>query len=350
MILAGRNAHKAFLNGVALLDIQVSWLYGKERLSCLPTPEEVAAAIDRTNPVAVYLTSPDYLGNLCSIGEIARVCHERGVLLAVDNAHGAYLRFLPKRMHPMDLGADICCDSAHKTLPVLTGGAYLHISKNAPEVLCREAKNALALFGSTSPSYLILASLDLANAALAGDYPQRLWETAKRVETLRCALCEAGFSLIGEEPMKLTLAPKTFGYTGVELGNLLEKAGIFAEFSDPDYLVLMPSVETEAADFDRILQTLLSIPRKDAIKIAPPPVLEGEALYAPREALFLPRRICPVEETLGEILADARIGCPPAVPVLVAGERIGKEALDAFRYYGITSVSVLRLEKGTKTE
>ena len=350
VILAGRNAHKAFLSGVALLDIQVSWLYGKERLSCLPTPEEVAAAIDRTAPVALYLTSPDYLGNLCAIGEIAKVCHERGVLLAVDNAHGAYLRFLSESMHPMDLGADICCDSAHKTLPVLTGGAYLHISHNAPEVLRREAKNAMALFGSTSPSYLILASLDLANAVLAKAYPQRLRETVDRVEKLRCALREAGFSLVGEEPMKLTLATKCFGYTGVELGNLLENAGIFVEFSDPDYLVFMPSVDTETAEFDHILQTLISIPRKKEIKIAPPPVLEGEALYSPREVLFLPRRTCPVEEALGEILADARIGCPPAVPILVAGERIGREALDAFRYYGISSVSVLRPEKGTKAE
>ena len=89
------------------------------------------------------------------------MCRAHGTLLLTDNAHGAYLRFLSPSRHPLDQGADLVCDSAHKTLPVLTGGAYLHISKSAPAALREDAKAALALFGSTSPSYLTLASLDL---------------------------------------------------------------------------------------------------------------------------------------------------------------------------------------------
>ena len=91
---------------------------------------------------------------------LADICHEHGVLLLVDNAHGAYLKFLTPSRHPLDLGADLCCDSAHKTLPTLTGCAYLHVSKSAPRELADYGKEALRLFGSTSPSYLMLASLD----------------------------------------------------------------------------------------------------------------------------------------------------------------------------------------------
>lgn len=83
-------------------------------------------------PAAVYLTSPDYIGNILDIARLSAVCRRFGVPLLVDNAHGAYLRFLPESMHPLGLGADMCCDSAHKTLPALTGAAYLHISASAP--------------------------------------------------------------------------------------------------------------------------------------------------------------------------------------------------------------------------
>ena len=148
-ILAGRNAHKAFVNAAALLGIQPVWLRpaaGGTYHSCPITPLDVRAALAACprRPAAVYVTSPDYLGNILDIAGIARECHTAGVPLAVDNAHGAYLRFLPKGgaeqrdfsafpLHPTEAGADICCDSAHKTLPVLTGGAYLHISRNAPK-------------------------------------------------------------------------------------------------------------------------------------------------------------------------------------------------------------------------
>ena len=132
---------------------------------CIITPEILKEELKRAEGKisAVYITSPDYLGGMSDIKSLSETAREYGVPLIVDNAHGAYLRFLKDSLHPIDLGADMCCDSAHKTLPVLTGGAYLHISENAPETYKNLGKKAMELFGSTSPSYLILQSLDKAN-------------------------------------------------------------------------------------------------------------------------------------------------------------------------------------------
>ncbi len=141
-VIAARNAHKAFLYAAAMLDFDIVWLLPEEMhslCSCHITPEQLkkrlAEECERRGrpPAAVYLTSPDYLGGQLTLGALAELCHRYHTILAVDNAHGAYLHFLEKKEQPIDLGADICCDSAHKTLPVLTGGAYLQISKNVPE-------------------------------------------------------------------------------------------------------------------------------------------------------------------------------------------------------------------------
>ena len=180
VVVAARNVHKAFIYAATLLDFDVIWLWpegnAESLCSCYVSPETIEKVLqeNKDSVVAVYITSPDYLGGQADIKEIAEVCHKYGTILAVDNAHGAYLRFLETSQHPIDLDADICCDSAHKTLPVLTGGAYLHISKNAPKVFSEQAKYSMGLFGSTSPSYLIMSSLDLCNAYLAEGYKERL--------------------------------------------------------------------------------------------------------------------------------------------------------------------------------
>ena len=189
-VLAARNVHKAFLYAVALLDLEVVWLYPKQMhslCSCEITATEVEAELKKHKemPIAVYLTSPDYLGGQVDIQGISEVCHKYQTILAVDNAHGAYLHFLKKPQHPMDLGADICSDSAHKTLPVLTGGAYLQSSKNAPKYFSENAKQAMALFGSTSPSYLIMSSMDLCNSFLEGEFREKLEKTVENVQNAR---------------------------------------------------------------------------------------------------------------------------------------------------------------------
>jgi len=258
----------------------------------------------------------------------------------VDNAHGAYLKFLPEDRHPMTLGADLCCDSAHKTLCCLTGAAYLHVSAAAPAVFSARAEDAMALFASTSPSWLILSSLDRMNGLLAGDYPKRLRETAERVARIRRRLEQAGWSLIGEEPLKLSLAAKAYGYTGDEVHEILRRANMECEFSDPDLLTVMISPDNSREELDRLEEQLLAIPRRAPIRERPPVPDQPERVCSIREAMLGPRREVRVEEALGEVLADATVSCPPAIPIGIAGERIDEAALACFRYYGIEKVGI----------
>lgn len=342
-VLAGRNAHKTFLSACALLDIDVDWLTGGgSYLACDVTATGIEAAIEETLPQAVYITSPDYLGNTLDIAAIADVCHRHGVLLMVDNAHGAYLRFLRPSRHPMDLGADMCCDSAHKTLPALTGGAYLHLSPGLPKSFREGAANALAMFGSTSPSYLILQSLDAVNAYLADGYGEKLESFAHQVAQTASRLTDAGYALMGDEPLKLTIAPKGYGYTGTQLAHSLRQRGIECEFSDPDLLVLMLTPETGSEGLARLEQALLAIPRQAPITRNPPVPNPLKRVMSVREAMLAPSETLPAEDCLGRVLASPSVGCPPAVPIALCGEELDQNALDCFAYYGIAACTVLR--------
>lgn len=348
-IAAGRNAHSVFLSAAALLDLDVVWLFPEDTegiLSCRPSMRELEEILRREKPAAVYLTNPDYLGNCLDLTRYAELCREYDALLLVDNAHGAYLKFLPQSRHPLDQGADLCCDSAHKTLPVLTGGAYLHFSKRCPMELRESAEQAMRLFASTSPSYLILQSLDYVNQELAGSFPRRLCETIALLDSLKASLRAQGWRMTGDEPMKLTLCPKARGYTGQQLAAYLDQQGIVAEFADPDTLVLMFSPALERQDFVRLQSALEDCPPLPPIDEKAPALLRPRPLMRPREALLAPSEDLPVSACLGRILAAPSVSCPPAVPILVCGEEIDEHALSLFAYYGLRRCSVIREKDG----
>ena len=345
LIAAARNAHKTFLSAVALLDLEVLWLYPEQNdsyLTCRISPEALEQFLRSAaeKPTAVYLTSPDYLGTLADIAGLSAVCRRHGVLLLVDNAHGAYLRFLQPSLHPMDLGADLCCDSAHKTLPVVTGGAYLHLSPQLQREVGAQVKTGLELFGSTSPSYLILQSLDRANPYLE-QYGQRLQEFLPHVGALKAALEQNGYRLLSEEPLKITVSSKEYGYTGKELADYLQQHRMICEFADPDYLVLMVTPETGTEGLERLKTVLLALPKKQPLPPCPLEFRPGQQVLSIRQAMLSPGVVLPVEQCEGRILASASVGCPPAVPILICGERINAHAINCFQYYGIQSVTVL---------
>ena len=214
LILAARNVHKAFVNACALLDIDAEFIFGETNglCECKITPEALGKALENSEkkPDAVYITSPDYLGNIADIKGLSAVCEAYNIPLLVDNAHGAYLKFMETDIHPITLGAAMCADSAHKTLRVLTGGAYLHISKKY-KALISAAYKYMRIFASTSPSYLILQSLDMANAVISREYFK---SAATLVAKLKKELELFGFALVGNEPLKITLDCSRVGYCG----------------------------------------------------------------------------------------------------------------------------------------
>lgn len=346
LILAARNAHKTFISAVALTDAAVEWIYPSDDdnlISCRVSADHIEKKFKEMAilPAAVYLTCPDYLGIMSDIGGIAAVCKKYGVLLMVDNAHGAYLKFLPESKHPLDLGADICCDSAHKTLPVLTGGAYLHISKNAPKSMLHMAEQAMALFASTSPSYLILQSLDMANKYLSCDYIARLTSAAERIDDIKEKLLQKGFYLIGDEALKICIEAKKYGYLGFELSEHLQKNNIICEFCDRDHVVMMFTPEISRRDIDLLEKALVSLSRKDKINEKAPAPVCAENVMTVREAIMSPSREVDVHNAVGKVLASPSVSCPPAIPIVVCGERIDEKAVALFEYYGIEKCRIV---------
>lgn len=344
--LAGRNAHSSFLSASVLLDFEIEWLSaeGESYLSGNISPKAIEKALSSVDilPFCVYITSPDYLGNISDIKEISGVCKKYGVPLLVDNAHGAYLKFLENSKHPLDLGATMCCDSAHKTLPSLTGGGYLHISKDAPEFFGSNAKSALALFGSSSPSYLILASLDNLNLYLCDGYQEKLCSFLSEVRVLKKNLAALGYTLVGNEELKLTIRAKDYGYLGSELYSTLYEKGLVCEFSDKDYLVMMLTPENGKKALDAIFSALSAIPKKTPILDTPPRFSPCKAVMSPKSAYMSESEEIDIKNATGRIMAGLSVSCPPAVAVVACGEEINEGAIKMLKYYGIDKCRVVK--------
>jgi len=257
----------------------------------------------------------------------------------VDGAHGAYLRFLRPSRHPMDLGADLCCDSAHKTLPALTGAAYLHVGSGLG-IDARRVKAALALFGSSSPSWLILQSLDACNPTLE-TLPDRLAAFLPELEALKERLTRHGYALTGDEPMKLTIQAREYGATGDALAAALRERNIHSEFHDPDFLTLMPTPANAGSDLRRLEDALLAIPRRVPLPQTAPPFRAPARALSIRQAAFAPRETLPVEQCAGRVLAESALSCPPCVPIAVCGEVIDADTVGRLRFYGIRACAVV---------
>ncbi len=360
VILASRNAHKSFICASMLLGFDIRWMSPEDTdfslCRCELHPETLEAHINALNEesqkknrksmlAAVFVTSPDYLGNLLDIQALASIAHRHGLLFLCDNAHGAYLKFLGTDLHPLSLGADMTSDSAHKTLPVLTGGALLHISKNAPEGLEDDAKNALLMFGSTSPSYLIMQSvaegLKLINR-------EGYEETAEDLRAVKEKLASFGYRLYGNEPLKIVIDLRGCALRGPELSDLFRKQGIECEYADPDFLVTMWTPYNSPKDMLRFTEAAEKISASTDLSRS----LEAQKIlfkipkvrYMPREIMYLPHRTLSSDDPslIGKTAADALIACPPAVSPIVGGEVFDENIVKILRYYGFKTAEVLQ--------
>lgn len=347
--ICGRNAHRSVMNSCVLLGLEPCWVYpeyeGNSAVSGEITPETVRNAIEKNaskKPACVFITSPDYLGKIADIKGISEVCHEHKIPLIVDNAHGAYMAFTEQSQHPIHLGADMCCDSAHKTLPVLTGGAYLHIGDGLCRGLVPEIKRCMALFGSSSPSYLIMASMDLCNKYLFESFRDDLRRTSEKISEIKKQLGIV-YSFYGDEPLKMTVYAFSCGLTGYELAERLREGGVEPEYADLTHVVMMFSPANTDEDFDRVLRAMKSV-RMPRIRLEPPDFeIDRPAVkMLPREAFFAERELVPTENSLGRIAAEAVTVCPPCVPVIMAGEEINENTIKILKNYSIFQINVLK--------
>lgn len=348
-ILAARNVHRSMIDACALLDLDVRFIGTAENTSicsCVITKENLlrAFAEQQERPLAVYVTSPDYMGQITDIALISAVCREYDIPLLVDNAHGAYLHFMETPLHPLDLGAAMCCDSAHKTLPVLTGGAYLHIHKDYVKRFEAFAAQAFQLFGSTSPSYLIMQSLDLCNAYLDNGYAERLSCFLEQMQKKKRWLKEQGIPVKSSEPLKIIIHTAKAGYSGEEIADELREYDMECEYADKDAVVLMVSLENTRMDEERMKCWAANTRLHDRKKAI---TENGAFRHTPKRAMTIREAVLSKSEQIsvkkakGRVCASEVIACPPAIPIAVCGEVIDEIMIAQFQKYHIRHVCVV---------
>ncbi len=346
-LVIARGAHVAAANAVALLDFDPRWVYpdmNEKTGVALPiTSWQIEDALAGAEDVAaVYITSPSYFGVLTDIAGIAQVCSHYGVPLIVDSAHGAHLKAsaLPD---PIAEGAALCAQSAHKTLPVITGGAFLHIADGR---FVSGAKEEMSLFGSTSPSYLTMLSLDTCIAYLESDAEAEFSALRRRIQDLEQLALSHGFTQIFSDgalrdDTRLCLCACDLGYTGAQLVSHLARYCIEPEYAGENTVVLLSSPANTERDFERLRAAITGIvPCDSRVPSVPKPVQPVQAI-SPHMALFSKRESVPLEKAAGRIAARNQSSCPPGVPVVLCGELITPEAQRQMLHYGIGSVWVV---------
>ena len=345
-IIAARNLHLSAVNAMALLGLEPVWVYpqnsGDGWIAGAISPREVQALLEEEPDVCgVYVTSPTYFGVLSDIPALAEIAHSHGVPLLVDNAHGAHLPLLASNLHPMALVADFCCDSLHKSLPVLTGGALLHLRDPA---LYQRAKQAMGTFGSTSPSYLILLSIDRCLEEFTPQGRAKYQEAAQQVSQLEALARQKGFGTLEgrRDSMKLSLFLGGTNLTGEALGALLREHGIEPEYLSDGGGVLMVSPYNTPRDLERIRTFLQDCPPLLATGVQPQPLPRLPKGMGLREALLSPQEEILVDQALGRIAAGVTTTCPPGAPLVMSGEIVTESSIQFMKNSGISHLHVVK--------
>lgn len=334
-VLIDRGCHRAVYNSLALLDLEPVFLerpWLEEHNLIAPfSVEDVEKSLEIHPEIkTICITSPTYSGLLSDVSKIAARIHARGGKLFVDGAHGAHLPFLNIEAFS---GADGVVVSAHKTLPAMGQSALLFTNGVAPDRVRRTA----SLYGSSSPSYPMMASIDLARQWLQ-DHSKEYFRTVKRVEELRDRFPSLGAGL-PLDPARLTLKVKD----GPAFARGLEKRGIFPEMEDGGHVVFICTAMDSDEDLERLEAVLEELRDQmgDCAPLPAPPL--PQRVLSPRAALFSAAEAIPLEKCEGRVAACQLAPYPPGVPVVAPGEIISKKELSYLREigYNIQEVQVV---------
>lgn len=370
-ILLARNSHKSAYHGVFLRGLQSRYIYpqstGKMGINGVILPEEVDKAL-RAEPdiQAVLITSPTYDGVVSDIKEIARIVHGYGIPLIVDEAHGAHFPF--SSHFPEDsvsCGADVVIHSMHKTLPTLTQTALIHL--NGPRIDRERIQRFLTMYQTSSPSYVLMASLDNCVEWISGHKEEfeKFWE---RLQVLRSGLRRMKrlklLELPGMDESKILISVKGTALNGHELDSIMrDNYHIELEMACSSYVCAITSAADTKEDLDRLLHAFLAEDkicqemesRKADTACSSDEVLPAESVCTILDALECEKESWPLKDSFGKISADFVTLYPPGIPILTPGERISREIVmrlftyikEGFEVHGIQNgeVQVLKREK-----
>ncbi|MBU5485483.1 aminotransferase class I/II-fold pyridoxal phosphate-dependent enzyme [Clostridium sp. MSJ-11] len=361
-IIIPRNVHKSITAGIILsgavpvymqpeLDKKVGIAHGV-------TPETVEKTL-RKNPdaKAVLIINPTYYGVATDIKKIAEIVHKYDIPLIVDEAHGPHLGFNDKLpISAIEAGADICAQSTHKMIGALTQCSLLHVRSKRVDV--HRVQQVLNLLQTTSPSYILMASLDCARKQIALHGGELIDKTIELLNYAREEINKIpGFYCFGEEilnnpgayaldPTKLTVTCRDLGITGYDLDMILSnKYHIQMELSDLYNVLAVGSFGDTMESIDKLLSALKEISKdfygkgnKKSNFIDIPSIPEQRQI--PREA-FNSEKICiPIKESVGKISGEFLMAYPPGIPILCPGEIITQEIIDYVERLKITGLYV----------
>lgn len=333
-LILERNCHKSVYNAMALLDITPHYIFSKV-LPDMPLPgpvsaELVAAALEQwPQSKAVFLTSPTYYGIMTDIKPISDLCHRKNCYLLVDQAHGAHFPVLGIPSAAQE-GADLSVVSTHKTWPAMGSSSILYLGSNAFDQL--HLKKTSSIFGTTSPSYPILASIDYARERLSGDMGEAYRKSAEMTQRLRAYInghtpfrALTPTADIKLDPCRLTIDTRSGGINGYTADQMLQSQNIYVEMSDENYLVMILSCQDGEETFLRLKRAIdfLSESAKqlnsDSIfDSIPKPIIRSSI----RNALFGLKKEQPLVHSVGCIAACIVAPYPPGIPILAPGEEI----------------------------
>ena len=336
-VLIDRGCHKSVYRALALFGASPTYLVPKliepYHIPCAITPQQVEAALAENPDIScVILTCPTYYGVVCDLRAISEAVHRRGARLIVDSAHGAHFPFTPDMACATALGADIAVTSLHKTLPALGQAAVITTNGDySPEAVRR----ATSLFGTSSPSYAVMASMDLTREYMLGEGRERIAVLAARLAALRERINRTGglSALInrGGDPLRLCVCTAGLDLSGYAAAAYLEDSlGVVCEMADARNVLFIITPADSDEDIDALEAALEKLAQlRGAEALSPLPQLPMPRIHiSPREAMFMPAESVELSQAVGRIAAESICPYPPGIPAAAAGEVIEAEHIE----------------------